>query len=270
MGYNWETSSKEVKEFVYHLLDRTKEIVGEKLVGFYVHGSLAMGGFNPESSDIDILVVTPDSLSIDTKRILAKLLLQCSNNPFPIEISFLNEVQLKSWKHPTPFDFHYSEHWRKRYEEELEKGTMLYFNDLPREDADLAAHITLMNQRGIVIWGRMIREVFPIVPTTHYISSIMADFEDCLENIVRDPVYCMLNLLRVYWYVKEGVISSKQEAGNWGLHVLPIEVHSIIRQAITAYENEEQQHYFEANDLLAIRDFIKREVEIWQNLKLEK
>lgn len=270
MGYNWETCSKEVREFAYHLLDRTKEIVAEKLVGFYVHGSLAMGGFNPKSSDIDILVVTTDSLSIETKRMLAKLFLECSNNPFPVEVSFLNEVQLKNWKYPTPFDFHYSEHWRKRYEEELEKGTMLYFNDLPREDADLAAHITITNHRGIIIWGRTIPEVFPIVPKTHYISSIMADFEDCLENIVRDPVYCTLNLIRVYWYVREGSICSKQEAGNWGLTVFPTEFHPTIRQVISTYESDGQHHYFDANDLIAIRDFIKREVEIWKNLKLEK
>src|SRR4051812_32518722 len=58
MVYNWENSFPKVKTFVYHLLDRTKNILDNNLVGFYIHGSLAMGGFNPKSSDIDILVVT--------------------------------------------------------------------------------------------------------------------------------------------------------------------------------------------------------------------
>ncbi|MFJ8066042.1 aminoglycoside adenylyltransferase domain-containing protein [Psychrobacillus sp. NPDC096426] len=260
MGYNWENCTEEVRDFVYDLLNRTKEIIDNSLIGFYIHGSLAMGGFNPKSSDIDILVVTAESLSVQTKSMLAKLFLECSNNPFPAEVSFLNEVQLKNWKHPLPFDFHYSEHWRRRYEEELEIGTMLYLNDLPTEDPDLAAHITITNHRGIHLWGKTIQEVFPSVPNPHYISSIMYDFEDCLENIVRDPVYCTLNLIRVYWYALEGIISSKQEAGNWGLSVLPREFHSTIRQIISAYESDEQHHYFKSNDLVSIRDYIKRQV----------
>ncbi|GGA43866.1 aminoglycoside adenylyltransferase domain-containing protein [Psychrobacillus lasiicapitis] len=256
MSYNWETCSEEIRELVYHLLDKTKEIVAEKLVGFYLHGSLAMGGFNPKNSDIDILVVTADSISIETKRILAKLFLECSNNPFPVEVSFLNEAHLKDWDYPTPFDFHYSEQWRNRYEEET-----AFLKDMPKTDADLAAHITITNHRGIVIWGRAISEVFPIVPKTHYISSILSDFEDCVKNIVRDPVYCTLNLLRVYWYVKEGVISSKQEAGDWGLTVLPKEFNSTIQQVVAAYASEEQNPIVESTHLFRIRDYLKREVE---------
>ncbi|MEI2358527.1 nucleotidyltransferase domain-containing protein, partial [Mesobacillus zeae] len=43
---------------MFYLLDGTKEMISEKFIGFYIHGSLAMGGFNPKSSDIDVLVVT--------------------------------------------------------------------------------------------------------------------------------------------------------------------------------------------------------------------
>ena len=38
-------------------VDLFKEELGSHLVGVYLHGSLAMGCFNPEASDVDLLVV---------------------------------------------------------------------------------------------------------------------------------------------------------------------------------------------------------------------
>ena len=43
--------------------ERSREILGENLAGVYLHGSLAMGCFNPRKSDLDLLTVvreTPD------------------------------------------------------------------------------------------------------------------------------------------------------------------------------------------------------------------
>lgn len=256
MGYNWGNASPEVKMFVYDLLDRTKNIIEDNLVGFYIHGSLAMGGFNPKSSDIDILVVTTTPLSIERKKLLAKLFLTCSNNPFAVEVSFLNEAQLKEWEYPTPFDFHYSEYWRSSYEEEI-----AFLSGMPKTDTDLAAHITIINHRGICLWGRPIEKVFPTVPKAHYLSSILTDYEECLNNIRLNPIYCTLNLIRVYWYLKENKISSKQEAGKWGISHLPQEFNSTIQQVATAYASEEQNPIVDTQHLLRIRDYLKSEVE---------
>lgn len=43
---NWHTCSSEVAEFVKKLMVETKRILGSHYVGFYLHGSLAIGGFN--------------------------------------------------------------------------------------------------------------------------------------------------------------------------------------------------------------------------------
>jgi len=37
-------------------VERNKEILEDSLVGIYLHGSAAMGCFNPAKSDIDLLV----------------------------------------------------------------------------------------------------------------------------------------------------------------------------------------------------------------------
>lgn len=261
MTNTWITFSTDVKDFVCYLLSETKKIIKEDFIGFYIHGSLAMGGFNPNSSDIDILVVTNKSMTIETKRKLAQFFLTCSNNPFPVEISFLNEKQLKKWKHPSSFDFHYSEFWRTRYEYDLANGTYQYLNEEIKTDADLAAHITITTNRGICIEGKPIDEVFPLVPRTHYISSIMGDFQACLENIEEDPIYCTLNLIRVFWYLKEGIISSKLEAGKWGFSSFPKEMNFIIQKVVNSYSNTKEVYNFENNELLLIRNYIKINVQ---------
>lgn len=44
-----------------------KEIIGEQLTGIYLHGSLAMGCFNPDKSDIDLIMVIEEGISDEQK-----------------------------------------------------------------------------------------------------------------------------------------------------------------------------------------------------------
>ncbi len=60
------TPYPEVNEVLNLLLSNVKEILGEQFVGMYLYGSLSSGDFNPETSDIDFLFVTEDTLSDET------------------------------------------------------------------------------------------------------------------------------------------------------------------------------------------------------------
>lgn len=261
MDFNWETCSSDTKECIFNLQKEITKIINEDLVGFYIHGSLAMGGFNPSSSDIDVLVVTENPLTIQTKRELAKFFVKHSNSPYPIEISLLNSNQLKDWKHPCPFDFHYSEFWRERYEKDLLRETPVYLNGEINTDPDLAAHITITNNRGICIVGKPIVEAFPLIPHTDYISSILGDFKDCIENIEEDSIYCTLNLIRVFWFLKEGVISSKQEAGNWGISTFPEEFSITVKKVAECYAGYNHTYDLEKDKLVLLRDYISGNVQ---------
>ncbi|WP_053216029.1 aminoglycoside adenylyltransferase domain-containing protein [Guptibacillus hwajinpoensis] len=256
MTYNWNDASPVTKKFVLDLVCETKQIMCDNYIGFYLHGSLAMGGFNPQSSDLDVLVVTHESITIETKRKLAKLYFNYSTNPYPIEISFLTKGQLDNWEHPSPYEFHYSEFWRDRYEVDLLENRFTYLNDDIKTDPDLAAHITIMFYRGICIEGSSIFEVFPRIPSSDYLSSIIGDYEECLANIVDDPIYCSLNMLRVFWYVKEGIISSKQEAGNWGLTSLPDEMKGTMYKVVNSYQSEKSSYQFDETELIFLRNYI--------------
>lgn len=57
------TTYKDVNEVLHSLTTEIIPILGDNLVGVYLTGSLSYGDFNPENSDIDLLVIlrNPDS-----------------------------------------------------------------------------------------------------------------------------------------------------------------------------------------------------------------
>jgi Domain of unknown function (DUF4111) len=54
----WPTPWPEVNRVVEGLRDALGGVLGDELAGLYLSGSLALGGFDPPSSDIDVLVAT--------------------------------------------------------------------------------------------------------------------------------------------------------------------------------------------------------------------
>lgn len=95
----------QVEEFMVGL----KKILDKEIIGVYLHGSLAMGCFNPKRSDLDLLVVTKHGIGRQIKRQVIELLMIYSAAPVHIEISLMTFEQLKNWQHPSPYDLHWSE-----------------------------------------------------------------------------------------------------------------------------------------------------------------
>ncbi len=220
-------------------------IIPDKLVGIYLHGSLALGCFNPQNSDLDLLVVTRRGLTAAEKRRAIALLLQQSRAPHPIEISFLRRNDLRPWRYPTAFDLHYGEDWRDRFTRDLASGAWRRWNarGQPRpRDPDLAAHVTVLRARGRVLLGPPIAELFPTVPREHYLTSIRSDLVWARDRLAENPVYAILNACRVYSYVREGRIASKAEGGEWALgrpeNELTGSERDAILQALAVYRGE--------------------------------
>jgi predicted nucleotidyltransferase len=60
------TPYSEVNDVLNRLLFHVKRILGDQFVGMYLYGSLASGDFDPETSDIDFLVVASETLPDET------------------------------------------------------------------------------------------------------------------------------------------------------------------------------------------------------------
>lgn len=223
-----------IDSFLKECTNEIRAILGENAEGIYLHGSLVLGGFVPEKSDVDLIVVTKKSLHRSAVLDLTRFFLKKSGEPFPIEVSVLNLPQLKKWQHPSRFEFHYSEAWRTH----LEKLDPPFLNVQGWTDPDLAAHLMIIRKKGRVLYGSPIERVFPQVGKEDYLSAILGDFEECVENVLDDPVYCVLNMVRVYRYLKEGDICSKEDAAEWGSEALRHVFHQTLDKVLRRRKGE--------------------------------
>jgi predicted nucleotidyltransferase len=124
--YKWANIQERIRRQVRNLVEALGQLLNMDLVGVYLYRSLAMGCFNPRTSDLDFLIVMRRGMTIETKRRLAKILLRLSNAPVPIEASFLTTESLTHWRHPAPYDFHYSEDHRAKYDQALRPSSAVF------------------------------------------------------------------------------------------------------------------------------------------------
>jgi streptomycin 3"-adenylyltransferase len=235
--FGWTTCPATVRRQTMSLVEGLFQALGDELLGVYLHGSLAMGCFNPWRSDVDVLAVAAHSLAPAVRPRLARLLLRLSGVPNAIEISVLSRPALLPWRHPAPYEFHYSEDWRDRTQAHLDHNTWPEATDAPT-DSDLAALIATTLKRGVGLWGLAAAEVLPPVPPADYLDSILADFYWGRDLLGVNPVYFVLNACRVRAYLQDGPILSKDEGGEWGLRHLPAAYAAVIRQALLLYRGE--------------------------------
>lgn len=215
----------------------SREVLRDDLVGIYLHGSAVMGCFNEKKSDINLLVVVDDGLPDDVKRRYLDMVVRL-NGMAPekgIEMSIVREDVCRPFVYPTPFELHFSVSHLKWYQEDSAD----YIARMKGVDRDLAAHFTILCHRGKCLYGKGIQNVFGKVDRRHYLDSILFDIEDAERDIMENPVYVVLNLCRVLAYIREGLILSKKEGGEWGLEALPERYHGLISQALDEYRDGE-------------------------------
>ena len=251
----WYRCHGPVASQVRGLVGELHSTLGDNLVGVYLHGSLAMGCHNPAMSDVDLLAVTERPMGAETKRDVAEMLLERSMSPNGIEISFLTREHLTPWRHPAPFDFHYGEMDRGRIEAEMAGDAWRQWDAAACTDPDLAAHITALRERGLVLWGETIPRVFPPVPRDDYLDSLMSDIDWTMDRFHELPFWSpVLNFCRVLAYLRIGGVMSKAEGARWGLEELPEELHAVIVAAKKAYCGTDPDADYEHAALQAFAD----------------
>lgn len=260
---------KDYEGLLQRMVRKSVEIFRDNLTGIYLHGSAAMGCFQAQKSDLDLIFVVErdvtDAVKLDFLRHVAGW-----NGEAPakgIELSIVKRQFCNPFVYPTPFELHFSQAHLQWYQENPRD----YVDRMKGVDRDLAAHFTIIGRYGIVLYGKPVPEVFGPVPREDYIDSIVSDIENAEENILEDPVYVILNLCRVLAYLRGGkghgevplapsgesssmeppsegqasveppsaeqIVLSKKGGGEWGLEYLPEKFRGLLETALSCYRD---------------------------------
>jgi len=224
------------KDLLRRFVQGSNRIFGDNLVGIYLHGSAAMGCFNPKKSDLDLLVIVKDDIS-EAQKLDFMNMTVALNAEAPkkgLELSIVKQKFCRPFVYPTPYELHFS----IAHLQQFLKSPEDYIKTMHGTDKDLAAHFVITRHCGKVLYGKPVREVFGEVEREAYLDSILTDVEHAREDILENPVYITLNLCRILAFLREDLILSKKSGGEWAAPMLPPPYAAFVREAVRAYESD--------------------------------
>lgn len=251
--------SSRVEVQIRPLVDGVHDVLREDLVGVYLHGSAVLGGLRPRS-DIDVIVVSKRRTSLDEKRHLVDLLLSLSGRGRsigrPIELDVVVQSEIRPWRYPPAFDFHFSELWRKEFESgELEPWPT-------PTNRDLASVITMALVGDTALFGPPPAEIFDPVPRRDYIDAILRDTATVDQYLDWDTRNVVLTLPRIWSAIATDEVHSKDSAAAWALPQLPEQHRPVLERAKAIYRGEAEDSW---DDILpqvrAYADHVVSEIE---------
>jgi len=215
---NLLTPYPEVNAVLDVLSAHVQVILGNQFVGMYLHGSLAYGDFNPETSDIDFLVVTESSLQDKTFSVLKDMHnrlflsgLSCSQK---LEGPYLPKEVLR--RHdpghaPIPWlgvDGHFA---------------------LERLGSDWVIQRWILREKGLVISGLPLPGLIDPVSEADLRQAVLGSLREWWSPPFPSPerfqrgeyqAYAIQTMCRSLYVLEHGRIASKPKAACWAMEKL--------------------------------------------------
>lgn len=209
----------EINTVLGEWVEGVKRLLGKKIVGLYLSGSLAYGDFVPERSDIDLQAVVQSPLTRDELRGIEQLHGQiegrCQQWATRIECSY---VPLELMRKLTPPRT--ARPWW---------GFGTFYAEAPAGNEWIINHY-LLSKHGIALAGPDFKELVPAIEIDSVRRASAQDlFQEWVPKI--DDVewisnshyqsYLVLNLCRILHTVIRGEPGSKRVAGEWAKATYP-------------------------------------------------
>lgn len=210
-----------------------QRLLGDSVVGVYLHGSAVLGCFGP-LSDVDVLAVAARPLEPGEKRSLAGTLLEISGSPRPVELDVVLRSALREWRHPSCFELHFSESLRPRFE----AGELEPWGPTNR---DLAAHVVVTRETGVALAGPPPEELFPAIPEEDFRDALLFDVEWWRQHTTELAAIpgghrnAVLSLARIWATLSTGSQHSKATGVEWALPLLQPELKPVLSHARDLY-----------------------------------
>ena len=200
---------------VQQIVELADAVLGQNVIGTYLHGSSVLGGLRP-ASDVDVLVVSRRRMNEQDRRALLGGLLHISgsrNTARPIELTVVVQSEVRPWRYPPTGDFLYGEWMRTEYE----AGEVPQPEPMP----DLALLIAVALSGDHPLTGPRPAEVLDPVPQADLVRASVAGIPGLLDDLDSDTRNVLLTLARIWTTLATGQIKSKDAAADWALDRLP-------------------------------------------------
>jgi hypothetical protein len=212
------SSYPDIVVIMKELLADIQAVLGLHLIGLYLHGSLAYGGFNPQTSDIDFLVVTDGSLPTGTfsalKEMHARLFASGIAWSQKLEGAYIPAEGLR--RHdpaypPIPW-----------------LGTDGHFA-LERLGSDWILQRWILREKGIVVTGPPVRDMIDPVSPGDLREAVRDSLQEWWSPPFPSPqrfrsgeyqAYAVLTMCRSLYVLEHGRVASKPEAARWAMETL--------------------------------------------------
>lgn len=219
-----------VQQIVEALKQSIQATLEDNLFGIYLRGSLVTGDFNPEGSDVDLLVVTNRELSqADFERLdTMHRHLQTQPNRYAneIELAYVPSADINGFKPG------------KKYIS-LERGDQLRWKQLRH---NWVVEFWAVRQYGLVVAGPEPKTFIEPIPMERVTAAIRLELGAWLEYVdswespgwqthAGELRFAVETMCRVLYMFENQSLCSKPKAVQWALRHLPAPWHLLVAES---------------------------------------
>jgi len=224
------TPSPEINSVLEELLSRVRAILGRCFVGMYLDGSLAIGDFEPDKSDLDFVVVTDGELSAETFRDLKTMhediAAGASKWAKELEGSYIPQSVLRHDRRPAAHPY-------------IDRGSTLAI--VHQASGYWIIHRHVLREHGVVLAGPPPRTLIDPVQPSELREAVLGILREWwVPMLVDAPLlqnsfyrcYAVLTMARMLYTIRHGAIVSKLVAARWAEEALDRRWSPLIRDAL--------------------------------------
>jgi hypothetical protein len=247
------TPYADVNAVLHEFLIRIQAILGEHLRGMYLSGSLALGDFDPRSSDLDVVVVTDEALSHELFVALQQMHARFDTSGFPwaakVDAVYLPQEALR---HSAPTLEHYPQ---------IEWPGPLFLGPL---ESGWIFQCSILREHGIVLAGPDPRALIDPIDADEMRRAVGTIPLMWLEQAHHDPswlvwlqqrreqAFVVLTLCRLLYTLDSGAVTSKPAAARWAEKVLGPRWSGLIERSLAGQVDGGDTLEGDVNDTVAL------------------
>ena len=243
------TAYEDVNALLLDFLAKVRVVLGERLVGFYLYGSLSLGDFDRESSDVDFLIVTTGDLAGKALDELREMHASIASSGLAfanrLEGSYIPRAALRRYdpqnsRHPTigaDWEFHVAGH-----------------------GSNWVIERYIVREHGVIVWGPSPRTLIDPVSLSELREAVCEMLRDFWQEQLTGPewlrprdyqAFAVLTMCRALYTLSMGDVVSKPEAAAWACQALDSKWRPLIERALA------WRHQHEKDDLEETLDFMR-------------